>query len=511
MIESSKKMSLINRNDDHMKYQQQTSEPGSDGTGRTLFDGIRRGKIWLGGLALAGLVLAGAVNAVYAGNPGPVESAAAKTAEQTASGQQEAGSAAPKNTDTQKTTGTSQKADAAGKTDASKQTDVSKQTDAAGKTDATGKNDGSKQTDTSKQTDASKQTDTSGKSEPSGDTGTPKAVEEKVQKYDFTLGFAGDICLGDNYIPMQHLAAIGSDDISDGIDPRYIEIMKGMDLMWINNEFVYSRRGEPLPTKAWTFCGDPDNVRYLKDLGVDIVGLANNHTFDFGEVSFMDTLETLEKAQIPYVGAGRDIKQAAAPVYLETNGFKIAYVAASRAEYTIYTPEATETEPGILWCYDYTRFLESIREAAENADYVIALPHWGVEHSTVLEDEQIYGAHAMIDAGADAVIGAHPHILQGIEYYEGKPILYSLGNFWFDDYDIDTLVAELHIKGEKTDKDSSLKKADIELKLYPGTQSGVYTALADTEEWKSNILQYLEGISVNVDIDDEGVVHGDSD
>ena len=199
MIESSKKMSLINRNDDHMKYQQQTSEPGSDGTGRTLFDGIRRGKIWLGGLALAGLVLAGAVNAVYAGNPGPVESAAAKTAEQTASGQQEAGSAAPKNTDTQKTTGTSQKADAAGKTDASKQTDAagktdaSKQTDAAGKTDATGKNDGSKQTDTSKQTDASKQTDTSGKSEPSGDTGTPKAVEEKVQKYDFTLGFAGDI------------------------------------------------------------------------------------------------------------------------------------------------------------------------------------------------------------------------------------------------------------------------------------------------------------------------------
>ena len=129
----------------------------------------------------------------------------------------------------------------------------------------------------------------------------------------------------------------------------------------------------------------------------------------------------------------------------------------------------------------------------------------------MLEDEQIYGAHAMIDAGADAVIGAHPHILQGIEYYEGKPILYSLGNFWFDDYDIDTLVAELHIKGEKTDKDSSLRKADIELKLYPGTQSGVYTALADTEEWKSNILQYLEGISVNVDIDDEGVVHGDSD
>ena len=87
-------------------------------------------------------------------------------------------------------------------------------------------------------------------------------------------------------------------------------------------------------------------MSYLKDLGVDIVGLANNHTYDFGKVSFLDTLSTLEKAEIPYVGAGRTIKQAAAPVYLETNGFKIAYVAASRAEYTIYTPQATKKNRG---------------------------------------------------------------------------------------------------------------------------------------------------------------------
>ena len=337
-----------------------------------------------------------------------------------------------------------------------------------------------------------------------------KAEEERALNYDFTLGFAGDICLADNYIPIQHLQAIGSENISDGIDPRYIQIMQGMDLMWINNEFVYSRRGAPQPGKAWTFCGDPDNVSYLKDLGVDIVGLANNHTFDFGEDSFLDTLDTLENAQIPYVGAGRTLEQAAAPVYLETDGFTIAYVAASRAEYSIFTPEATDTEPGILWCYDNTRFLESIRTAAENADYVIALPHWGIEHSTMLEDAQIYGAYAYIDAGADAVIGAHPHILQGIEYYKGKPILYSLGNFWFDGYDIDTLVAEIHIKGRKADRDASLEDADIELKLYPGTQTGVYTGLADTPEWKDRILQYLESISININIDEDGVVHPDS-
>ena len=435
---------------------------------------IRKKGFLLMGLVLAGLVIFGTMQqGLQTEKMGSEKPAAGKAAGQNASSTQQAASVQQK-TDSQ----------AAEKTDASKGTG----------------------SPTSEKTDASKGTGSSS----SEKTKTSKEAVEQDRSYDFTLGFAGDICLADNYIPMQHLAAIGSEDISDGIDPRFIEIMKGMDQMWINNEFVYSRRGEPLPTKMWTFCGDPDNVSYLKDLGVDIVGLANNHTFDFGEVSFLDTLETLEKAQIPYVGAGRDIEQAAAPVYLEADGFKIAYVAASRAEYTIYTPEAAETEPGILWCYDYTRFLESIKKAAENADYVIALPHWGVEHSTVLEDEQIYGAHALIDAGADAVIGAHPHILQGIEYYEGKPIIYSLGNFWFDDYDIDTLVAELHIKGKKTDKDASLKKAKVELKLYPGTQSGVYTALADTEEWRTRILQYLEGISVNVNIDEKGVVHPDS-
>ena len=435
---------------------------------------IRKKGFLLMGLVLAGLVIFGTMQqGLQTEKMGSEKPAAGKAAGQNASSTQQAASVQQK-TDSQ----------------APEETDASKGTGSP----------------TSEKTDASKGIGSSS----SEKTKTSKEAVEQDRSYDFTLGFAGDICLADNYIPMQHLAAIGSEDISDGIDPRFIEIMKGMDQMWINNEFVYSRQGEPLPTKMWTFCGDPDNVSYLKDLGVDIVGLANNHTFDFGEVSFLDTLETLEKAQIPYVGAGRDIEQAAAPVYLEADGFKIAYVAASRAEYTIYTPEAAETEPGILWCYDYTRFLESIKKAAENADYVIALPHWGVEHSTVLEEEQIYGAHALIDAGADAVIGAHPHILQGIEYYEGKPILYSLGNFWFDDYDIDTLVAELHIKGKKTDKDASLKKAKVELKLYPGTQSGVYTALADTEEWRTRILQYLEGISVNVNIDEKGVVHPDS-
>ena len=332
--------------------------------------------------------------------------------------------------------------------------------------------------------------------------------EPEPQSFEVTLGFTGDICLADNYIPMQHLADLHSTDITDGIDRRFVSRMNKMDLLWVNNEFVFSDRGEALDGKMWTFRGATKNVSHLHDLGVDIAGLANNHVFDYGEDAFLDTLDTLTDAGIPYVGAGRDFAEASAPVYLEANGVKVAYVAASRAEYTVYTPEATDDSPGIMWCYDDALFLDEIREAAANADFVVALPHWGVEHSTELEEGQIASARDYIDAGADAVIGAHTHILQGIDFYEGKPIMYSLGNFWFDGYDIDTLLAELRISGGLTaDGKPDLDNAKVELVLYPGTQSGVFTSYAATENERSRIFRYIEGISDNqVEIAKDGVV-----
>ncbi len=327
--------------------------------------------------------------------------------------------------------------------------------------------------------------------------------------YHISLGFIGDICFADNYVPMQHLADIGSSDIADGIDPVFIQIMKKMDLMWANNEFVYSDQGEALEGKAFTFKGSPANVRYLHDLGIDVVGLANNHVFDYGEAAFYDTLQTLEDADIPYTGAGRNEKEARGPVYLTVDGFTIALVNASNAEYTIYTPEAIGDEPGIAWCYDTTKFIEDIQTGAANADFVIALPHWGTEHSTELTWEQTEGAHAFIDAGADAVIGAHAHNLQGMEYYEGKPILYNLGNFWFDDYDdVDTVVAEIRLTGGGTaETGAELRKGTVELVLHPGRQSEVYTAYASSAEERDRIFRYIEAISGNITIDENGILH----
>lgn len=315
-----------------------------------------------------------------------------------------------------------------------------------------------------------------------------------------SLGFTGDICLADNYIPMQTLAEKGSTSIYDGIDARFIKEMRSVDLMWVNNEFAYGTDVEPLEGKEWTFLAAPENVRYLKNMGVDIAGLANNHTFDYGEEAFYTTLDTLKEAGISYVGAGRNSAEANAPVIMEAHGVKVAYVAASCAEYTVYTPEAGEDSPGIMWCYDDETILESIREAAAKADYVVALPHWGVEHSTELEEKQLESARAYIDAGADAVVGGHSHILQGIDFYEDKPILYNLGNFWFDGYDIDTVMAELVVDLEEDEP-------QVDVVLLPGTQSGAYTAYAPNDAERDRIFRYIEDISPGaIAIDDAGHV-----
>lgn len=357
-----------------------------------------------------------------------------------------------------------------------------------------------------------------------------KKSEPETVNYDVTLGFAGDINFADDHETTRHYEAIGGTKISDVIDPEYVSLMNGMSLMWINNEFAYSKQGAPLPGKAYTFRSDPSHVEWLKELGIDIAGLANNHVNDYGQAAMTDTFQTLEDAGIPYVGAGRNLERAKSPVYLQADGLTIAYVAASSAEYTKYTPQATDTTPGILECYDNTLFLEAIREARANADYVIALPHWGTEYSTQLTSIQTEGAKAYIDAGADIVIGAHPHILQGISYYKGKPIVYSLGNFWFNDKTLNTMIAEVEIRGSyqkpadasasssSTDPETEgqaaatssgrpdISTASVTLRLIPGVQTGCETHMAKTPEEKHSILQSIQSISTNAVIGDDGVV-----
>lgn len=319
-----------------------------------------------------------------------------------------------------------------------------------------------------------------------------------LNPYDFVLSFAGDINFDENWTTMKYYNTV-ENGIYDCISPELIKMMNDADIMCINNEFTYSTGGTPLNNKAYAFRAHPSRVNILKDMGVDIVSLANNHAYDYGEESLIDTLATLKEAGIDYFGAGHNLEEAMKPVYYEIDGKTIAYVAASRAEKNKMTPQATEDSPGILRSYDIELLVQAIKEAKENSDYVIAYLHWGTEYSYELEEVQLTTGKEYLDAGADIVIGAHPHVIQGIEYYDGKPIVYSLGNFWFNDKTLDTMLLNIHFYGDDTEE-------FIDLEIIPAIQANNVTKIVSDQAEKERIFSFLEDISINIEIDEMGFV-----
>lgn len=326
----------------------------------------------------------------------------------------------------------------------------------------------------------------------------PAQEEPPANPYDFTICFAGDINLDENWCTTQYLNQC-ENGIRDCIDEEFIEHMQAADVMCLNNEFTYSTGGSPMDGKAYTFRAAPERVEVLKELGVDVVKLANNHVYDYGREALLDTFTTLEDAGIAYMGAGRNLEEAMKPVYFEIDGKTVAFVAASRAEKNKMTPQATGEKPGILRCYDTELFKQVIAEADASADFVLAYVHWGTEYSYELEEAQLTTGKEYLDAGADVVIGAHSHCLQGMEYYDGKPIIYGLGNYWFNEKTLDTMLIDLHFYGDDAEQ-------NLEVKVLPGVQSNYTTQYADTPEEQERIYSFLEEISVNVEITEDGVV-----
>ena len=334
---------------------------------------------------------------------------------------------------------------------------------------------------------------------PVAGTEEESAAEQPTGEYDFTICFAGDMNLSEDYGTTRRIDS-SENGVFDYIDGELVDIMQNSDMCIVNNEFTYSDRGAPLEGKAYTFRANPERVDILGQLGVDAVYLANNHVYDYGKEAMLDTFDTLDGAGIEFFGAGRNLEEACKPLYVEIEGKTIAFVAASRAEKFKMTPQATETEPGILRCYDTELFEQVIEEAAKNADYTIAVVHWGTEYSTELEAVQTETARTYIKAGADAIIGAHSHCLQGLEYVYGVPVVYSLGNYWFNEKTLDTMLARLHFYG-----DDSYSR--VELELVPGVQEDWHTRVPVDEAEKRRIFDPLEDISINVKIDDDGHVH----
>lgn len=267
-------------------------------------------------------------------------------------------------------------------------------------------------------------------------------------KPSFGVSFVGDINFDPDFNNMAHASAKGG--IMKCFDKNVVDYLNAADVCLINNEYSIGTTGSPIHGKTWTFQVSPDKIDFLKQLGADVVSLANNHVFDYGESGFLSTLDELDKAGMPRVGAGRNIEEAGRAQYFIVNGCKVGIVAASRAEKAgdLFTQLADENRPGVMGTYESADFLKAITAAKAECDILIVNVHWGTEMTTVLEEAQKTMAREYIDAGADVIIGGHPHCLQGMDFYNNKPIIYSVGNFWFNSRTVDSCIITVEIDSE---------------------------------------------------------------
>jgi len=319
-----------------------------------------------------------------------------------------------------------------------------------------------------------------------------KIIDKKSD--NTSISFVGDVSLADNWYIMPKY-----DERNKGIygilSEDVVDIMTNTDIMVANNEFTISDRGTPMPGKYYTFRGSPTRIKIYEEMGVDLVTLANNHVYDFGEDAFSDMLKYLKEYNMPYIGAGNNIEEAMKPYYFIINGYKIAFVNATRAEKNIMTPEATKTEGGVFRCYDPTNFSNVIKETKKRSDYVIALIHYGKEDSHELEDVQVESSKLYIDSGADIVIGSHAHVLQGMEFYKDKLIVYNLGDFIFNNETKDTGIFTLNIDNTGI----------MSYKFIPCKEENEYTYLLKDND-KQSVINKMKSWSINIDIDEDGYI-----
>lgn len=204
--------------------------------------------------------------------------------------------------------------------------------------------------------------------------------------------------------------------------------LKKSDITFGNLETSLSRRGTKW-NKAYTFRGPVTAGPALNKAGFDVMSLANNHTLDYGRGAFADTLRVVRRSGMLPVGAGMNKKEAWEPEIVKREGKRIAFLAFS--EITPGEFAATSTRSGTAYTQSISAVTAAVRRAHKRADYVVVSMHWGVEKSYDPTYRQRKEAHAIIRAGADAVLGHHPHRIQGVEKYRGKLIAYSLANFVF--------------------------------------------------------------------------------
>lgn len=321
-----------------------------------------------------------------------------------------------------------------------------------------------------------------------GDSGMQGPAEPERETITFT--FVGDVMMAGN---------VGRLVAEKGYDYPFQHVadrLRSADWTVANLETSVTERGTP-EQKQYTYRTSPKALPAIKDAGIDVVSLANNHVLDYGREGFLDTLDHLQAAEIGYVGAGRNEAEAYRPHFVETGGIRAAILGFSMVVPHV-SWKAEGEQPGVAETYDYTRPVAAIEKAAEEADLVVVMVHWGEERNPYPNAKQKEMARRYIDAGADLVIGSHPHVLQGAERYKDRWIFYSLGNFVFTTNDKfretwDTVILNA----------SCTKDGECELAAEPVNNAWALPRPLEGDE-ANRVLSRLSEISINARVEADG-------
>jgi poly-gamma-glutamate synthesis protein (capsule biosynthesis protein) len=282
---------------------------------------------------------------------------------------------------------------------------------------------------------------------------TASAISQPAAEPSLRFIAVGDIMLGRG-VGMRLRKNGGYESAFSGVS----SILRQGDVVFANLESPLTNSTHGLDSKRKIVLkGKPEAVGALTSAGINLVSIANNHMMDYYETGLFDTMSVLSANHILFAGGGKDIEEARKPAILEKNGLKIGMVASSDMAELVFAGEpylkyaAEKKKSGIL-PRKYETIREDIQKLRSQVDLVVVSLHWGVEDSFKVTQEQKDFARKLIDDGADIILGHHPHQFQGIEVYKGKPILYSMGNFLFDQNEaenMESFIVDMHYKGRE--------------------------------------------------------------
>lgn len=217
--------------------------------------------------------------------------------------------------------------------------------------------------------------------------------------------------------------------VVEGVESAF----SGSDIRFLNLDCTFDTRGVPPHPDEYLVSASPGQLKLLRELDIDVVSLANNHSMDFGGGSLAATQSHLESLGIGYVGVGGDLATARQPRIVERNGVRVGFLAYASTHPWVgalaagsQTAGVAPLEPGMM--------REDVQALREQVDCAVVSVHWGKEYLHYPPPRNVELGRRLVEWGAGLVLGHHPHVIQGIESYRGAVICYSLGNFLFPDY-----------------------------------------------------------------------------